>query len=126
MIIDLAALVAGGAVPTEGAVPTGIEASVALTQLAAWPCDAKRVLVAAGPDGAAGEDLAERATSVATHLLVVGRHARSALRRGAARGSPGCTIVVCREVEDAQVWVDAETGPADAVIWLPIPFDHVP
>lgn len=75
---------------------------------------------------AGGEDLAECATTVATHLLVVGRHARNALQRGAARGSPGCTVVVCREVEDAQEWVDAETGPADAVIWLPILSDHLP
>jgi hypothetical protein len=125
-LIDLGALAAGGPDPAEGAIPTGIEPAAALARLAARSGPAKRVLVAAGPHGAAGEDLAERAVAVATHLLVVGRHARTALQRGAARGPAGCTVVVCHDVEHAEAWVDAETVPADTVIWLPVPPDHVP
>lgn len=126
VVVDLGALLAGGADPAEGAVPTGVEPSVALARLAARRGPGARVLVTAGPHGAAGEDLAERAAAVATHLLVVGRHARSALQRGAARGPKGCTVVLCHDVEHAEAWVDAETGAADLVIWLPVPPDHVP
>jgi hypothetical protein len=106
--------------------PTGLDPPSALARLASRRGDAKRVLVAGGPAGAAGEDLAERATGVATHLLVVGRHARGALQRGAARGPTGCTIVVCQDVEHAETWVKAETGPTDVVAWLSVPPDHVP
>jgi hypothetical protein len=125
-LVDLGALAAGGPDPAEGAVPTGIEPAAALARLASRSGPGKRVLVAPGPHGAAGEDVAERAVAVATHLLVVGRHARAALQRGAARGPTGCTVVVCHDVEHAEAWVDAETGPADTVIWLPVPPDHVP
>jgi len=109
-----------------GVVATGVEPSAALARLAVRREGAKRVLVAAGPHGAAGEDLAERAAAVATHLLVVGRHARSGLQRGAARSQAGCTIVVCRDIEHAETWVAAETGPADVVVWMAVPPDHVP
>ena len=80
----------------------------------------------AGPHGAAGEDLAQRAVAVATHLLIVGRHARSALQRGATRGAPGCTVVLCHDVEHAEAWIATHTDPADLVVWLPVPPDHVP
>lgn len=125
-LVDLGALAAGGPEPAEGTIPTGIEPAEALARLAARRGAAKRVLVAAGPSGAAGEDLAERAVAVATHLLVVGRHARVALQRGAARGPAGCTVVLCHDVEHAEAWVDAETGSADTVVWLAVPPDHVP
>ncbi len=124
--VDVAALSVGGPDPAEGVVPCGPGPAAALDGLAGRRGGAKRVLVAAGPHGAAGEDLAERATAVATHVLIVGRHARDALQRGAARGPAGCTIVVCHDVGHAEAWVDAETGPADAVVWLPVPPDHVP
>ena len=126
VLVDLAALAAGGADPGEGAIPTGMDPTAALARLGSRRGQGKRVLVTAGPHGAAGEDLAERAVGVATHLLVVGRHARAALQRGAARGPAGCTVVVCQDVEHAEAWVDAETGPADTVVWLPVPPDHVP
>lgn len=126
LLVDLGGLAAGGAEPAEGVVPTGIEPATALARLAGRGGPGKRVLVAAGPHGAAGEALAERGAAVATHLLVVGRHARGALQRGAARGPTGCTVVLCHDVEHAEAWVDAETGPDDVVIWLPVPPDHVP
>ncbi len=126
LLVDLGALTAGSADPGEGAISTGIEPSAALARIAGRRGDGKGVLVASGPHGAAGEDLAERAAVVATHLLIVGRHARAALQRGAARGPAGCTIVVCQDVEHAAAWVDAETGPPDVVVWLPVPPDHVP
>lgn len=125
-LIDTAGLVAGGADPAEGVVSTGIESPAALSRLAAGPSARKRVLVTAGPHGAAGEDLAERAVSVATHLVIIGRHARRALQHGAARGPSGCTIVLCDDVGHAEVWVDTETGPDDTVVWLAVPPDHVP
>ena len=125
-IVDLAALAAGGADPAEGVLPVGVEPVAALDRLSTRRDAPRRVLVASGPRGAAGEDLAERATAVATHLLLVGRHARPDLQRGAARGPAGCTIVVCHDVEHAKGWIDTETGPADVVVWLPVPPDHVP
>lgn len=126
VLIDLGALLAGGTDPAEGVLPTGLDPRAALARLASRPGAAKRVLVAAGPSGAAGEDLAERATGVASHLLVVGRHARRALQQGAARGPEGCTVVVCRDVQHAEAWIEAESGPADLIVWLPVPPDHVP
>jgi hypothetical protein len=126
LLVDLGGLAAGGPDPNEGVVATGVEPSVAVSRLAHRPDAGKRVLVAAGPHGAAGEDLAERAAAVASHLLVVGHHARGALQRGAARGPRGCTVVICQDVGHAEAWVDAETGPADLVVWLPVPPDHVP
>jgi hypothetical protein len=84
------------------------------------------VLVAGGPYGAAGQALGERAAHVATHLLVVGRHARDDLRRGAAEGPSGCTIVLCHDAEHATAWVEAETDAADTVRWVHLPPDHVP
>ncbi len=125
-LVDVGALAAGGAAPAEGIVPTGVEPPTALSRLAARPSAAKRVLVAASPGGAAGEHLAEQVVAVATHLLVVGRHARPALQRGAARGPSGCTIVLCHDIEQAEAWVRTETEPADVVVWLAIPPDHVP
>ena len=125
VVIEAAALASGGPDPAEGVVATGVEPADALTRLAARSAG-KRVLVAAGPRGAAGEDLAERAVAVATHLVLVGRHARGHLQRGAARGPAGCTIVVCLDLEHAEAWVTTETTPADLVVWLPIPPDHVP
>jgi len=125
-LVDLAVLAAGGPDPAEGVVATGIEPTDALARLAGRRKEGKRVLVAAGPRGAAGEDLAERAVAVATHLVLVGSNARSHLQRGAARGPTGCTIVVCQSVEHAEAWVSSETDPADLVVWLPIPPDHVP
>lgn len=126
VLVDLGALAAGGPDPAEGVVPTGIEPPAALSRLSARRSAPKRVLVTAGPHGAAGEDLAERAVTVATHLLIVGRHARRALQQGAARGASGCTIVLCDDVDHAEAWVDNETSPDDAVVWLPVPPDHVP
>jgi hypothetical protein len=125
-LVDLAGLAAGAADPAEGVVPTGIEPPAALSRLASRPAAPKRVLVAAGPHGAAGEDLAERAVAVATHLLIVGRHARRALQNGAARGPSGCLVVLCDDVDHAEAWVDREAGPDDAVVWLPVPPDHIP
>jgi len=125
VIVDAAALASGGPDPAEGVVATGVEPSDALARLAARSVG-RRVLVAAGPRGAAGEDLAERAVAVATHLVLVGRHARGHLQRGAARGPAGCTIVVCHDLEHAEAWVTTETTPSDLVIWLPTPPDHVP
>ena len=125
-IVDLGALAAGGPEPAEGVVATGVEPSAALDRLESRRSAPRRVLVAAGPSGAAGEVFAERAVAVSTHLLVVGRHARQALQRGAARGPSGCTIVLCHDVEHAEAWVRAETEPSDVVVWLPIPPDHVP
>ncbi|MEO5678557.1 MAG: hypothetical protein ABIS47_02705 [Acidimicrobiales bacterium] len=126
VLVDVGALAAGGAQPAEGVVATGIEPSAALARLAGRPAAAKRVLVTAGPRGAAGEALAERAVAVSTHLLLVGRHARAALQRGAARGPAGCTVVLCHDVDHAEAWLRAETAPADVVVWLAIPPDHVP
>jgi hypothetical protein len=125
-LVDLAGLATGAADPAEGVVPTGIEPPAALSRLASRPAAPKRVLVAAGPHGAAGEDLAERAVAVATHLLIVGRHARRALQHGAARGPSGCTVVLCDDVDHAEAWVDREAGPDDAVVWLAVPPDHIP
>lgn len=124
--VDAGSLAGGAVDPAEGIVPTGIEPPAALARLAARRSAPKRVLVAASPGGAAGEHLAERAVAVATHLLIVGRHVRPALQRGAARGPSGCTIVLCDDVERAEVWVRTETEPADVVVWLAIPPDHVP
>lgn len=124
-VIDLGCL-AGGADPAEGVLPTGVEPPAALSRLAGRQGAPRRVLVAAGPHGAAGEDLARRAVAVATHLLIVGRHARRALQEGAAQGTAGCTIVLCDDIEAAEAWVDTQTGPDDAVVWLPVPPDHVP
>ncbi len=126
VIVDVAGLASGGPDPAEGVVATGVEPPEALARLAARRTATRRVLVAAGPRGAAGEDLAQRAVAVATHLLIVGRHARAHLQRGAARGPTGCTIVLCHDTEQAEAWVRAETGPADVVVWLPAPPDHVP
>lgn len=127
VLVDLGALAAGGACPAEGVmVSTGVEPGAALARLESRRSAPRRVLVAAGPSGAAGEAFGERAVAVSTHLLLVGRHARQALQRGAARGPSGCTIVVCEDVEDAEAWVRAETEPADVVVWLPVPPDHVP
>jgi len=126
VIVDLGALAVGGADPAEGVVATGVEPAAALARLEARRSAAKRVLVAGGPSGAAGEAFGERAVAVSTHLLLVGRHARPALQRGAARGPAGCTIVLCNDVEHAEAWVRRETTPADAVVWLPVPPDHVP
>lgn len=125
-LVDLGGLAAGGPDPAEGAMPVGTEPTNALALLGGRRNGTKRVLVTAGPSGAAGEDLAERAVAVATHLLIVGRHARPALQRGAARGPAGCTIVVCQDVEHAEAWVDTETEPIDLVVWLAVPPDHVP
>lgn len=126
VIVDLAALATGGADPAEGVVATGVEPAAALDRLGSRRSAPRRVLVAAGPSGAAGEAFGERAVAVSTHLLLVGRHARQALQRGAARGPSGCTIVLCDDVEHAEAWLRAGTGPADVVVWLPIPPDHVP
>jgi len=126
VLVDVGALATGGADLAEPPTPTSGGADGALARLAARTGPGKRVLVAAGPYGPAGEDLAERAVAVATHLLLVGRHARRALQRGAARGPAGCTIVVCHDAEHAEAWVAAETGPADFVEWLATPPDHVP
>ena len=125
-IVDLGAFAAGGPEPAEGVVATGVEPSAALDRLESRRSAPRRVLVAAGPSGAAGEAFGERAVAVSTHLLLVGRHARQALQRGAARGPSGCTIVICDDVEHAEAWVRSETQPTDVVVWLPIPPDHVP
>ena len=126
VLVDLAALAAGGAEPAEGVVATGVDPADALARLDSRRAADKRVLVAAGPSGAAGEAFGERAVAVSTHLLLVGRHARQALQRGAARGPAGCSIVLCDDVEHAEAWVRSETAPTDVVVWLPIPPDHVP
>ncbi len=125
-LVDLGALAAGGTEPSEGVVATGVEPAAALAHLETRRSGAKRVLVAAGPSGAAGEVFGERAVAVSTHLLLVGRHARPALQRGAARGPSGCTIVLCDDIEHAEAWVRSETEPTDVVVWLPVPPDHVP
>lgn len=126
VLVDFAAVLSGGPDPAEGVITTGTDTADALAGLAAGGGEARRVLVAAGPPGAAGEDLAERATALATHLLIVGRHARTALQRGAARGPAGCTIVLCRDVDHAATWIEIETRESDTVVWLAVPADHYP
>lgn len=126
VLVDVGALAAGGPDPSEGAIPTGMDPAEALTRLVLGESGVRRVLVTAGPLGKAGEDLAERVTAVATHLLIVGRSARGAWRRGAARGPRGCTLVLCDDMDHAIGWIKTETQTSDLVVWLTIPSDHRP
>jgi hypothetical protein len=126
VLVDLAAAVAGGPEPADGTVPTGPPADEVLRELASALPTTRRVLVAGGPSGAAGRAVGERAASIATHLLIVGRHARADLQDGAAAGPTGCTVVLCRDPDHATAWIDAETDAKDTVRWLSVPPDHVP
>jgi len=126
LLVDLASVAAGGPDPREGTVPSDTPADEVLAELDAASRENRRVLVTGGPSGAAGRAVAASAVARATHLLIVGRHGRADLQRGAAEGPPGCQIVLCPHVEDAEAWVQAHAGPADTVRWLAIPADHVP
>ncbi|MGB7860105.1 MAG: cyanophycin synthetase, partial [Acidimicrobiia bacterium] len=67
---------------------------------------------------------ARMAADVADHLVIVGHTNRRALLEGSSNGSASVTVVDSRE--DAVVWVRANLGPGDAVLYENDLPDHYP
>jgi UDP-N-acetylmuramoyl-tripeptide--D-alanyl-D-alanine ligase len=70
------------------------------------------------------EAFAERAASIATDVVIVGRTNRHALRSGASRGRSSVMVVDSRE--QAVEWVRHTLGPGDAVAYENDLPDHFP
>lgn len=67
---------------------------------------------------------ARLAADVADHLVIVGHTNRRALLEGSSNGSASVTVLDSRE--DAVVWVRANLGPGDAVLYENDLPDHYP
>jgi UDP-N-acetylmuramoyl-tripeptide--D-alanyl-D-alanine ligase len=113
--------------------PTG--ARIGLARLRHEPQaapSARRVVVTPGmvelgrTQAAENADLGEAAARIADQLVVVARTNRSALAEGARRVTPGAQVITVDRLDQALVWVRANLGPGDSVLYENDLPDHFP
>lgn len=114
---------------TYNANPAGARAALAALASAAGPEAQRRVVVTPGMvelgrrQAAENTAFAAAASSVATHLVVVGRTNRRALVQGAA---PPLRVTVVAARLQAVEWVRSHLGPGDVVLYENDLPDHYP
>ncbi len=104
----------------------------ALDALGSEDCEGRRVLVTPGmvelgkTQRAENAALAERAASVVTDVVIVGRTNRSALVEGCRRAGRPVSVKLVTTREEAVAWTRAGLGPGDAVLFENDLPDHFP